>query len=50
MLDGMAIRKQLVYDQHKKCNLGYVDLGGGPEEDVGECSEALVFMVTGIAL
>lgn len=47
MLDGMSIRKQLVYDQRKKRVVGYVDLGSGPEEDEGEASEALVFMVTG---
>lgn len=47
MLDGMSIRTQLVYDQRKQKMTGYVDLGYGPQEEDGEASEALVFMVTG---
>ena len=47
MIDGMSIRKQLIYDQRLKRMEGYVDLGSGPQEDEGEASEALVFMVTG---
>lgn len=47
MLDGMSIRTQVTYDHHKKKMVGYVDLGLGPQEDEGEASEALVFMVTG---
>ena len=47
MIDSMNIRKQVVYDQHKKETVGYVDLGDGPQVNEGEASEALVFMVTG---
>jgi hypothetical protein len=47
MIDGMSIRKQLIYDQRKQRMEGYVDLGSGPQDDEGEASEALVFMVTG---
>lgn len=48
IINGMSIRKQLVYDQVKKKMTGYVDLGDGPQEQEGEASEALVFMLTGI--
>ena len=47
MIDGMSIRKQLVYDQRLRRMEGYVDLGAGPQEGEREASEALVFMVTG---
>lgn len=47
MIDGMNIRKQLIYNQQLQRMEGYVDLGAGPQEDGREASEALVFMVTG---
>lgn len=47
MIDGMSIRKQIIYDQHSKKMFGYVDLGNGPEVEEAQASEALVFMVTG---
>lgn len=44
----MSIRKQLVYDGHTKQTVGFCDLGAGPEENSGEASEVLVFMLVGL--
>ena len=47
MLDAMAIRQQVMYDQHSGRLVGYVDLGGGDEsEEIAK--EALVIMAVGL--
>jgi hypothetical protein len=49
MLDAINIRKQLVYDGHKKTTCGFVDIGAGAEEhSEALASEALVFMLVGL--
>ncbi|KAK0138228.1 DNA transposase THAP9 [Merluccius polli] len=47
MLDGMSIRKQVLYDAHTGTMRGFVDIGMGVDETT-EASEALVFMVVGL--
>lgn len=47
VLDGMSIRKQVLYDAHTRGMRGFVDLGMGVDE-TSEAREALVFMVVGI--
>ena len=47
MLDAMALRKQVVFDQKSQSMLGFVDLGIGEESDE-EAKGALVFMIVGL--
>lgn len=44
----MSIRKMLAYDQRTKMDIGYVDLGFGPQVDGPPASEILVFLLTGV--
>ena len=46
IIDGMAIRKHVDYDPHKKEMIGYVDMGAGQEETIAK--EALVIMAVGL--
>lgn len=49
LLDGMAIRKQIIYDQAKSKYIGFVDYGNlVPENSEAYASEALVFMLVGL--
>lgn len=47
MLDAMAIKKHITYDQSSRKMFGFEDLGKG-SDDERIASEALVFMVVGI--
>ena len=44
----MSIMKNVKYDQCLQELIGFVDLGGGPDESLGEATEALVFMASGL--
>ena len=49
IIDGMAIKKAIEYDQTAKSYTGFVDLGGSVEDDnETPATEALVFMVSGL--
>ena len=49
LIDGMAIRKQVLYDSLKSKYAGFVDYGGlVPESTETIASEALVFMLVGL--
>jgi hypothetical protein len=47
MIDGMAIRHHLDWDQRRKEHIGRVDLGDGPVKGTW-ATEALVFMAVGL--
>ena len=49
LIDAMAIRKQVIYDQARSNYSGFVDYGNLiPENTESPASEALVFMLTGL--
>ena len=49
LIDGMTIRKQVIYDQGKSRYVGFVDYGNlVPENTETIASEALVFMLVGL--
>ena len=49
LLDGMAIRKQIIYDQHADKYVGFVNYGAAiVEPDEQPATEALVFLLTGL--
>ena len=49
MIDGMAIRKQMIYDKVNCKYAGFIDYGNLPVENGEEyASEALVFMLRGL--
>ena len=47
MLDAMAIRQQVIFDQHHQTMLGFVNLGTN-EDDENVAKEVLVFMLVGL--
>ena len=49
IIDGMAIKKAIEYDQTTKSYAGFVDFGSGVDDDnETPATEALVFMVSGL--
>lgn len=50
VLDGMAIRKQVIWDQRRHCYTGYCDYGNSVrlEGAESEATEALVFMLVAL--
>lgn len=49
IIDGMAIKKAIEYDQASKSYCGFIDLEGGVEDDLEtRATEALVFMLSGL--